>query len=298
MESADKNILTIGVSTRALFNLDVEHKIYETEGIERYIKYQIDHEEELLEPGVAFNLIKSLSKLNERKEMAGKNIEIIIMSRSCPEVAIRTFNSIGHYGLNISRAIFTGGNKLADFVKSNGVDLYLSSNEEDVKQVISHGIAAGLIHNNGITYEQTEKEDVRIAFDCDKVLFSSESDDIFEKEGLDEYIKNEIQKKNVPVEPGPFKNLLIKLGKLQRLFKYDNSPIQVAICTARNYPAHERVIKTFRSWGVRINQAFFLGGYDKGKALEAFNADIFFDDSEKNIIDGAKVVPACIVPQA
>jgi hypothetical protein len=29
-------------------------------------------------------------------------------------------------------------------------------------------------------------------------------------------------------------------------------------------PAHERVIKTLRSWNIHIDEALFLGGMDKG----------------------------------
>jgi len=43
------------------------------------------------------------------------------------------------------------------------------------------------------------------------------------------------------------------------------------------------VILTLRGWGVRLDEALFLGGRDKGPFLEAFGADIFFDDSHANV---------------
>ena len=48
--------------------------------------------------------------------------------------------------------------------------------------------------------------------------------------------------------------------------------------TARSAPAHERVVRTLRAWNIRIDEALFLGGLEKGPFLKAFGADIFFDD--------------------
>src|SRR5699024_5823558 len=42
---------------------------------------------------------------------------------------------------------------------------------------------------------------------------------------------------------------------------------KVAIVTARNAPAHERVITTLKSWGVTLDEAFFLGGMEKRECL-------------------------------
>jgi 5'-nucleotidase len=40
------------------------------------------------------------------------------------------------------------------------------------------------------------------------------------------------------------------------------------------------VIRTLRSWGIRIDEAIFLGGLNKGPFLDSFGADIFFDDQQ------------------
>ncbi len=56
--------------------------------------------------------------------------------------------------------------------------------------------------------------------------------------------------------------------------------IRTALVTARSAPAHERVVRTLRAWDIRIDEAFFLGGLDKGAFLKAFDADIFFDDQQ------------------
>ena len=66
--------------------------------------------------------------------------------------------------------------------------------------------------------------------------------------------------------------------------------------TARNAPAHERVIRTLRAWNVRIDEAFFLGGIQKSEILKAFGANIFFDDQSVHTEPASKLVPAARVP--
>ena len=56
--------LVIGISSRALFNLDSEHEIYINQGLEAYEKYQLDHEDEPLRPGSGFPLVKAILNLN------------------------------------------------------------------------------------------------------------------------------------------------------------------------------------------------------------------------------------------
>jgi len=59
-------ILVIGVSSRSLFNLERENKIFEKQGIEGFRKLQAEKEDEILEPGTAFYLVKSLLELNNQ----------------------------------------------------------------------------------------------------------------------------------------------------------------------------------------------------------------------------------------
>ena len=43
--------LVIGISSRALFNLEQENKIFEEQGVEAYEAYQVAHENEILQRG-------------------------------------------------------------------------------------------------------------------------------------------------------------------------------------------------------------------------------------------------------
>ena len=74
---------------------------------------------------------------------------------------------------------------------------------------------------------------------------------------------------------GPFAKLLLTIAKIQAKFPTDKSPIRTALVTARSAPTHERVIKTFNVWGVRVDEAFFLGGTDKYEILETLGGGAF-----------------------
>ena len=72
--------------------------------------------------------------------------------------------------------------------------------------------------------------------------------------------------------------------------------IRLGLFTARNSPAHERVIKTLRLWNVRIDEMFFLGGVPKHEVLKAFKPHIFFDDQQVHCKPASKLVPTAMVP--
>jgi len=119
---------------------------------------------------------------------------------------------------------------------------------------------------------------LRIAFDGDAVLFSDEAEKVYQAEGLEAFSQQEKQRAETPLPDGPFKPLLKALQSIQSAYPIENNPIRTALVTARSAPAHKRVILTLRKWGIRIDEALFLGGKPKGPFLAAFGADIFFDD--------------------
>src|SRR5699024_9702615 len=110
-------------------------------------------------------------------------------------------------------------------------------------------------------------EQLRIAFDGDAVLFSDEAERIFKEQGLAAFQTSEQASARQPLLGGPFRNFLAVLQRLQREYPPEKSPIRTALVTARGAPAHERVIRTLRAWDIRIDEALFLGGLDKGDFL-------------------------------
>lgn len=289
------NKLVVGISSRALFDLEYENTIYEEQGLQAYLAYQRDHEQDILKPGTAFPLIRALHKLNDGDEQL---VEIIIMSKNSADTSLRIFNSIEHYGLDISRAALVGGNKIAPYLSAFRTGLFLSANEEDVQEAINAGVAAGLIcaHNDLEIQPDEVMDQIRIAFDGDAVIFSDESEKIFKSQGLEAFEEHERLNARKPLPEGPFAKLLATISRVQKKFPTDNMPIRTALVTARNAPAHERVIRTLMAWGVRIDEAFFLGGVQKSDFLKAFGAHIFFDDQAVHTEPASKLVPAARVP--
>lgn len=287
--------LVIGVSSRALFDLEEENRIFEEQGLEAYSKYQTEHENDILRPGTAFPLVKALQKLNAD----GRYLtEIIIMSKNSSDTSLRIFKSIEHYGLDISRAALVGGASISPYLGAFKTDLFLSANESDVQEAINANIASGIIcdHSNLPINPDDEIPQIRIAFDGDAVIFSDESERIFQAEGLEAFALHEQKNANNPLPEGPFAKLLKTLSLIQKQFPKDESPIRTALVTARNAPAHERVIRTLRAWNVRIDEVFFLGGVKKSEVLKAFNANIFFDDQPAHTDPASKLVPSARVP--
>ncbi len=289
--------LVVGVSSRALFDLSRENELFEREGVEAYCAYQLEHENDILQPGPGFALIKALLNLNKIPGQEGR-VEVIVMSRNSPDTSLRVFNAIKEYGLDITRAVLASGASLAPYLAAFKTDLFLSAYEDDVQSAIDSGIAAGIICGEGLhTYNcEGEIQQIRIAFDGDAVLFSDESERIYQAEGLEAFEKNERENAANPLKAGPFAKFLKTISDLQKEFPAERAPIRTALVTARSAPSHERVIRTLRAWGVRIDEAFFLGGIQKKDILKAFGAHIFFDDQAVHTGPASEVVPAARVP--
>jgi len=293
------NYLVIGVSSRALFDLSLENEIYENEGLEAYCRYQLEHENDVLKPGTGFALIDAILRINDI-EAGVRRTEVVIISRNSADTSLRISNSIDHYNLDVTRAAFTGGEPVAKYLNAFEVDLFLSATEEDVQAAVESNVAAGLIYDGPSHNRADPLQQIRIAFDGDAVLFSKESEIIYQQQGLEAFIEHEKENAQQPLPEGPFAKLLKTLSFLQ--FDLDNStsgsqpPLRTALVTARNSPAHERVIRTLRTWNVRIDETFFLGGVPKHKILESFSPHIFFDDQHQHCEGAARVVPTARVP--
>jgi len=239
--------LVVAISSRALFDLEDSHRVYTEQGVQAYCDYQIKHE-----------------------------------NQNSADTGLRVFNSIQHHQLPITRAAFTGGQSPFEYVEPFGADLFLSSDPNDVAETLDSGFAAATIlpSNAGEKESSTQNSQLKIAFDGDAVLFSDEAERVYKKEGLEAFTESESLAANDPLPGGPFKNLLAALQMLQNEFDSKQLPIRTALVTARAAPAHERVIKTLRHWNIRIDEALFLGGMNKGEFLRKFGADIFFDDQK------------------
>ena len=284
--------LIVAVSSRALFDLEESNRIFEAEGEVGYARYQIEHEDIQLEPGVAFSMVKKLLALNTPENP--QQVEVVLASRNSADTGLRVFRSIEAHELPIQRAAFTRGRAPWRYLKDFGAHLFLSAHSEDVREALATGIAAATILPDSATTPR--HPELRIAFDGDAVIFSDEAERIYQVSGLVEFNRIETERKGDPLPGGPFKPFLAALHDIQAQFQTEESPIRTALVTARGAPAHERVIRTLRSWGVRIDEALFLAGKDKGAFLESFGADIFFDDQWRHCDSAREYVATGHVP--
>lgn len=289
--------LVIALSSQALFDMRHSHEVFESEGLKAYADYQVSHEDDLLEPGVAFPLAKKLLALNE-DGVEHPRVEVILLSRNSADTGLRIFNSIEHYGLNIERAAFTSGASPWRYMSAYGADLWLSTNGADVGRALESGYAAATILPGGADRAKGRPDDreLRIAFDGDAVIFSDEAERVYQSGGLKAFADSERAAANQSLSGGPFKSVLEALHQIQSAYPPENNPIRTALVTARSAPAHKRVVLTLREWGIRIDEALFLGGRAKGEFLKAFGADIFFDDQQVHIDSAKDHVTAAHVP--
>ena len=225
--------LVIAISSRALFDLDDAHRIYEEQGLQAYSNYQIEKEEEVLTPGQAFPMVQKLLALNA--SLPGPlGIDVILLSRNSADTGLRVFNSIEHYGLGISRAAFCGGEPPWRYIKAFGCQLFLSAEGSDVRVALDNGVAAATLVSS--VSNHSDDPQLRFAFDGDAVLFSDESERIFKSQGLDAFSANEDASRKEPMMGGPFKNFMASLQQLQQALPAENPPIRTALVTARAAP--------------------------------------------------------------
>lgn len=285
--------LVIGISSSALFDLSESDRVFRESGLKAYSEYQRSNEDTFLSRGVAFPLVKKFLHLNSL--LGDKDrVEVILLSRNTADTGLRVFKSIEHHQLPIVRAAFTGGTAPFRYMHPFRCQLFLSTNAEDVREALANGIAAASILPSPKNI--TPSETLHFAFDGDAVLFSDEAERIYQEQGLDAFVTSEKNAANKPLTGGPFKPFLSELHQLQSELPKEISPIRTALVTARSAPAHERVIKTLRAWEIRIDESLFLGGMNKASFLQAYGADVFFDDQAAHCESASTVVPAGHVP--
>lgn len=296
MAWSPEDSLVIGISSRALLNLDAEDRVYQEQGTAAFIKFQREREDEIIPQGVAFPLVKALLGLNERLGAPEKPaIEVVILSKNHPDCAIRIHRSLSSHGLRLKRAVFTGGQDLLPHLRALQVDLFLSKEEKEVKAALEADISAGLIYGGPAKPELLDGTPV-LAFDGDAVLFSDQADQVYHQRKLEGFEEFELQNAKIPLPGGPLRRFAQALEELRSDHPIDAPPFRIALVTARDFTYCERPIRTLRAWDIRVDQAFFLSNMAKSIELAALKPLIFFDDSSKNCADACDSTPTVQVP--
>lgn len=293
--------LVVAVASSALFDLTESDRVYREQGTEKYRQFQRANENNVLSPGVAFPLIKRLLGLNGPTEDEIV-VEVILLSRNDPDTGLRVFKSIQHHGLEITRAVFVSGRDPIRYLIPFNTALFLSANPKDVKEAIMQGAPAGRVFPTQYIDDASQPE-LRIAFDFDGVIGDDSAETINKTQGLAEFLRTEKEQSTVVFPKGPLHKFFSEVSRLQKRElsrkAQDDSyqpRIRIAIVTARNAPAHERVVMSLREWGIEVDEVFFLGGIEKSKILEVFKPHIFFDDQLSHIEGAASVTPSAHVP--
>ena len=292
----------IAVSSSALFNLSESDKVFQEQGRLAYEMFQEKNQEVVLNKGVAFPFIRRFLNINARFP-SEQPVEVVLLSRNSPATGRRVFKSISHYGLGITRAAFMTGKSPYEYIPAFNASLFLSANPEDVQMAIDAGYPAGTVQPGNVNDGEEGDNELRIAFDFDGVIADDESEAVFKQGQLPDFLEHEVEKSHIPHNPGPLANLFMKISGLQALEDEAQAQddqyqrlIRTAIITARNAPAHERVITTLEDWGVSANETFFLGGMKKERILTVLKPHIFFDDQKSHLQSSAGDIPMVHIP--
>jgi 5'-nucleotidase len=285
--------LVVAISSRALFDLEGEARVFREDGLEAFAAMQRDLEEVPLAPGPAFPLVRGLMALNAATPQGSPRfVDVIVVSGQHPDTGLRVLRSISHHGLGIERAAFTGGGPIGPYLEAFGAGLVLSRSQEDAQAAVDMGMAAAVMYDLPKGWERRDGP-IRIAFDGDAVVFDGASEEICRSLGIAAFMENEATLARHPMEEGPHGRFL---RGLQRIRKAMPDAVRVALVTARGAPAHERALRTLRAWGIGVDEALFLQGLPKAPFLKAFKADIFFDDQERHLGPASLHVPTGRVP--
>ncbi|MCV2359455.1 5'-nucleotidase [Paucibacter sp. TC2R-5] len=280
--------LVVAISSRALFDFEEENELFEAGDDRAYMALQESRLDLPAKPGVAFSLVNKLLAFNTPEQA---QVEIVVLSRNDPVSGMRVFRSAAQYGLGLQRGVFTRGESPWRYLRPLKAQLFLSTNEADVRSALAAGVAAARVLPLSARASAEHPRELRIAFDGDAVLFSDEAEQVFQRDGLNAFQSHETTHANTPLAAGPFKPVLQALQRLQHQPNGDMR-VRTALVTARSAPAHERAIRTLMNWQIEVDEAMFLGGLAKGEFLREFEPDFFFDDQAGHVANAAPHVPA------
>jgi len=209
--------LVVAISSRALFDLEESNRVFEEQGVTAYHRYQLEHENEILAPGIAFALVRKLLRLNTLAP-AGARVEVILLSRNTADTGMRIMNSIEHYKLDISRAAFTGGRtpiptcrrsmRICFFPRIPGC---------------AQGPRRGSCGRDDPAFQHREERRGdrgfahRLRRGCGAVLRRGER--VYKRDGLDAFTASEVTAAKEPLSGGPFKGFLAALHRIQSEFR-------------------------------------------------------------------------------
>lgn len=162
--------LVIGVASSAVFDLSESDAVFRRDGEAQYRKYQEQHLDVPLGKGIAYPFIKRLLALSDlRDDPEDPLVEVVLLSQNDPDTGLRVMKTINHYGLNMTRAIFTQGRSPYEYIPALNIALFLSADKQHVDAAIQAGYPAGQVLDSQFDDDESD-DNLRIAFDFDGVL--------------------------------------------------------------------------------------------------------------------------------
>src|SRR3954465_4932822 len=204
--------LVVSISSRALFDFEEENEHFEANDDRAYMALQLERIDAAAKPGVAFSLVQKLLAFNDATT---QRVEVVILSRNDPVSGMRVFRSAQAYGMPIQRGVFTRGQSPWRYLRPLAANLFLSTNEADVRSALAAGVPAARVFPDSARASGAHPDQVRIAFDGDAVIFSDEAERVYQDGGLDAFQAYELERASTPLAAGPFKPLLLALQRLQ-----------------------------------------------------------------------------------
>lgn len=303
MEVSSRKPLVIGISSRALLDLEQENAVYENHlkvsraaAIEAFIQYQQDHRDVIIPKGVAYPLAKALLDLNKTlSDPDGRRaIEVVVVSRNHPDCGTRILRSLKHHGLEICQAAFTGGDPVLPELRMFDVDLFLSYEDRDVLDAVNAGISAAKIFGgppDPAEYNPTPL----LAFDGDSTIFSDESDRAYAAGKMNGLREHEASRDGIPLPEGPMARFVHALSLIHQSAPIDRPPIKIALVTSRDFYLTGRPLDTLRHWGIQLDKCYAVSRMNKQRILQHLKPLMFFDNDPKHCADAAVCTPTAHV---
>ena len=180
--------LVVAISSRAVFDFEEENRVFERDDDAAYMALQRDRLEQPAPPGVAGALVKKLLAFDAPAVTeAQRRVEVVVVSRNDPVSGLRVFRSARHAGLRLERGVFTRGRTPWPYLTPLKANLFLSANSDDVRAALEAGFPAARVFPDSVKASESHPDEIRIAFDGDAVLFSDESEQVYQRDGLDAF---------------------------------------------------------------------------------------------------------------
>ena len=297
-----ENKLVVAVSATALFDLALEHRLFLELGVEKFREHQRDNRHVMPLQGAAFPFIQRLLHLNTIY-LEERPVEVVILSRHHADAGLRVMDAVKHYELDISRSFFLAGSLPYPYMPSVNASLYLSTNKDEVDTAVGLGHPAGYVLPCK-TLPSGKDRQLRIAFDFDGVIVDDEAEKVYDSShNLDLFHEYERVNRERPLQSGPLMPLLKRISHFQKLERKkaqeDSSytqMVRIAVVTARNAPAHERLINTLATLEIETDELFLTGGIEKKKILDVLKPHIFFDDQIGHLAPASDNTPSVHIP--